>query len=57
VSSQRFVCQGDRIGRIFATWAIVYFGSGLKITESAHILGYFFHGTRHELMLAQNGLG
>jgi hypothetical protein len=57
VSSHRFVCQGDRIGRIFATWAIVNFGSGLKITEAAHILGYFFHGTRHEIMLAQNGLG
>jgi hypothetical protein len=30
--------QGDQIGRIFAQWAIIYFGQFLKITEVAHIL-------------------
>jgi hypothetical protein len=27
--------QGDQIGRIFAYWAIAYFGAALKITEVA----------------------
>jgi hypothetical protein len=29
--------QGDRIGRIFAYWAIVYFAHFLKITHAAQI--------------------
>jgi hypothetical protein len=32
--------QGDQIGRIFARWAIVYFGLFLKVTEVAKHFGY-----------------
>jgi hypothetical protein len=31
--------QGDPIGRIFAYWAVVFFGQFLKITKGAQILG------------------
>jgi hypothetical protein len=31
--------QSDQIGRIFASWAIVYLRHFLKITEEAHIVG------------------
>jgi hypothetical protein len=31
--------QGDQIGRIFASWAIVHFGHFLKITEEDHMFG------------------
>jgi hypothetical protein len=35
--------QGDLIWRMFAYWAIVYFGRFfLKITELLKVLGYFF---------------
>jgi hypothetical protein len=34
--------QGDQIGRIFASWAIVYFGTFLKITKTTVILGLLF---------------
>jgi hypothetical protein len=33
--------QGDKIGRIFAYWVIVYFGSVLKITKSPHFWATF----------------
>jgi hypothetical protein len=32
VPGNRFGNQGDQIGRIFANWAIVYFGQFLKVT-------------------------
>jgi hypothetical protein len=34
--------QGDRIGRIFAYWAIVYINLGSFLS----ILDYFFHGVK-----------
>jgi hypothetical protein len=34
--------QGDQIGRIFAYWAIVFFGAFLKITEVAQIFVLLF---------------
>jgi hypothetical protein len=34
--------QCDQIGRLFAYWAIIYFGWILKITEIAFILGLLF---------------
>jgi hypothetical protein len=37
------VCsQGDQIGRIFAHWAIAFFGQFLKITQAAHMFGLPF---------------
>jgi hypothetical protein len=46
--------QGDQIGRIFAYWAIVYFGRVLKITEVAQNLGATcFHGTSYALILTK----
>jgi hypothetical protein len=38
----RNVNQGDKIGRFFATWKIVYFGCFLKITEEAIIFALIF---------------
>jgi hypothetical protein len=38
--------QGDRIGQIFAYWAIVHFGQFiLKLHNYATFLDNFFHGT------------
>jgi hypothetical protein len=35
--------QGDQIGRIFANWAIVFFGQfSLKIAGFAQLWGYYF---------------
>jgi hypothetical protein len=34
--------QDDQIGRIFAYWAIVYFGEFLKMTEVKHNVADFF---------------
>jgi hypothetical protein len=33
--------QGGQIGKIFAQWAILYFGQLLEITEVSHDFGYF----------------
>jgi hypothetical protein len=39
--------QGDQIGRIFANWAIVFFGIILKNSEIARISGLLvFHGKK-----------
>jgi hypothetical protein len=43
--------QGERIGRIFACGAIVYFGQFLKITEKAQIFWpTFFNGKCYVLI-------
>jgi hypothetical protein len=50
--------QCDQIGRLFAYWAIIYFGWILKITEIAFILGRIF--PRKKVMfiiLRKEGLG
>jgi hypothetical protein len=37
------VSQGDQIGRIFATWAIVFFGQFLwKLQDEPKFVGYYF---------------
>jgi hypothetical protein len=36
------VTQGDQIGRIFASWAINFFGRFLKISEVAQNYGLLF---------------
>jgi hypothetical protein len=48
--------QGDQIGRIFAHWAIVFFGQLLKITEVAQIFdALLFKGERYKLILRKTG--
>jgi hypothetical protein len=38
---EKSVHQGDRIGRIYGNWVIVYFGQ-LKITEVSNIFGLLY---------------
>jgi hypothetical protein len=51
--------QGDQIGRVFAHWAIAYFGQLLTLGFFIHIhkwprlLGYFFHRSSLCLMAHQ----
>jgi hypothetical protein len=42
--------QGDQIGRIFAYWAIVYFGHLLKITEVGSV-GNFFQQKKNQKII------
>jgi hypothetical protein len=48
--------QGDQIGRIFAYWAIVYFGKFDEIyRNSPNFWANFFHDTSYVLNLTKNG--
>jgi hypothetical protein len=50
--------QGDQIGRIFAQWAIVYFGQWFEIyIISANFWATFLCDTSYVLILTKNGLG
>jgi hypothetical protein len=55
------VCQiqCDQIGRIFAKWAIVYFGRLFKILEVTHIFGLIYSTVKvtYALILWKNVLG
>jgi hypothetical protein len=46
--------QGDQIGRIFASWAIICFRAVFKIIVVAQIFGFFFHD-KAALILAKIG--
>jgi hypothetical protein len=46
--------QGDQIWRVFAYWAIVYFGQRFENYTSCAIFGdTFFHGTSYVLILTK----
>jgi hypothetical protein len=50
--------QGDQIGRIFAYWAIVYFGQfSENYRSSPQLRGYFFHDQCYALILTKKILG
>jgi hypothetical protein len=50
--------QCDKIGRIFAQWAIVYFGQFLKrYRKSPQSLAAFYQSLDDVLILTKNGLG
>jgi hypothetical protein len=50
--------QGDQSGRIFAYWAVVYFGLLLENDKSgANYWATFCHGTIFVLSPVKNGLG
>jgi hypothetical protein len=50
--------QGDRIGRIFGPWTIVFFGYFFEnYGRSPNFVATFFHGRSDVLVLTKNGLG
>jgi hypothetical protein len=53
-----FPCnQGDQIGRIFARWAIVYFGQFFENCRSSpNFRAAIFSGKNYALILTYNGL-
>jgi hypothetical protein len=49
--------QGDQIGRIFAQWAIVYFGQWFEnYIQSANFWATFFRDISYVLIFTKNGL-
>jgi hypothetical protein len=49
--------QGDQIGRIFANWAIIFFGHFTEnYRSSANSTGTFYHTASYVLIWTKNGL-
>jgi hypothetical protein len=46
-------CQGDQIGRIYASWAFFYFGQFFKLQMEAKLFANFFHRKSCELIFTQ----
>jgi hypothetical protein len=54
----RLAKQGDHIGLIFASWAMIYYGQFLKITERAQIFGLLFSAEKSYVIIStKSGLG
>jgi hypothetical protein len=50
------VVKGDQIGRIYAQWAIVYFGQCFEnYWSGANFWATLFHGTSYVLIMTKNG--
>jgi hypothetical protein len=54
VCQNKFLNQGDQIGRIFAYWATIYLGHfDENYRKSTNCLATFFHGKIHVLILTK----
>jgi hypothetical protein len=54
----RYFNQGDKIWRIFAYWAILFFEQFFDYYKSSQKNLYeFYYGKSYESLLAKNGLG